>query len=156
MTEAQAILKLIEEVDPKDKDTLDEIDARVTFWRNCITFEKSIKFTDNCSESLKGKVKCWRTKEWGDVHRWLWNLPKDALPHYPYTRSRDALKKIRPIWAYEFIGGGKYNIAELIYQEKIDSDEQVIFTSPELPTEHLSELYVIIQAIQYELDNDIF
>jgi hypothetical protein len=68
-----------------------------------------------------------------------------------YTRSRDALKAIRPDgWFFQagILGRGyecfAYRLKEL---------DQDFFETTYLPTEELAELHAIIQAIEYERSN---
>jgi len=66
-----------------------------------------------------------------------------------YTRSRDALKSIRPEgWGLESIISEKYNRVR-VFQTHGKSN----LKSEYLPNEELAELHAIIQAIQYERDN---
>ena len=74
---AETTLKLIETVDAGDTAKLDEIDARVWCWINGAIFERAFR---NNIDSL-----C--------VKNTLTNVAA-AIPEY--TRSRDALKAIRP------------------------------------------------------------
>lgn len=120
MTEAETILKLIEEVDPKDSDKLDEIDARVWAIAHGISYEE-----EN------------RLREYGKL---AGQPPK-------YTRSRDALKSIRPEgweWDIYFHYGTPYVTFTKMWPDPIN------IKTPDLPTEELAELHAIIQAIEYE------
>lgn len=132
---AQEILKLIEEVDPSDTAKLDEIDARVWCYVNKITFVKM-----------------------AGVGTFYQELPYGVRQHcpidYPYTRSRDALKAIRP-------EGFTFDIKNLhvgwecmAFDMRDDSDG--MWNNYEhgkicrLKTEELAELHAILQAIDYE------
>jgi hypothetical protein len=70
-----------------------------------------------------------------------------GLPKPKYTRSRDALKAIRPEGFY-FNGGfvGKY--AE--YEADNFSIPRIKFNSGDKLTEELAELHAIIQAVAFE------
>jgi hypothetical protein len=83
-----------------------------------------------------------------------------------YTRSRDALKAIRPKkWCFT-VRGLQYNkksFASAISQEYTEADdwgEGIISKVPvefaiECATEELAELHAIIQAIEYERERHI-
>jgi hypothetical protein len=72
-----------------------------------------------------------------------------AMPEHPrYTRSRDALKKIRP-HGYQFdIEGIRHKYVATI--SKSPGSKKNIFFSEELLTEELAELHAVIQAVNYE------
>lgn len=120
---AADILRMIETVDPDDTGKLDEIDIRVQ-WH--INPEMGYHLSDVPGSGL----------------RIVKNHHYAFKPRPPkYTRSRDALKGIRP-------DGWKF---------KIWSDGACEWwkwpTSPEnisLKTEELAELHAIIQAIEHE------
>src|SRR4051794_22494389 len=79
MTEAATILKLIEEVDPADSEKLDEIDARVFCYLKGFEYAGQNPAGEYCFRNgFNGKTS---TK----THR-----------HRKFTRSRNALKTIRP------------------------------------------------------------
>ena len=80
------ILKLIENVDPEDIDAMDEIDARVWCWRGNLPFVKIYR----CQETFKNRLVCIDTL--ADGSKKEQTMP--ILSHV--TRSRDALKAIRP------------------------------------------------------------
>lgn len=116
---AQEILKLIEEVDPKDTAKLDEIDARVWCYLN-----------NQDQEST----------EFG-VPRWMY-----AVRSKPYTRSRDALKAIRPE------GWRVFNLSEGdMFEFDLGKTNARVFRGQAI-TEELAELAAIIQAINYEIN----
>ena len=135
MTDLDKLKALIETVDPDDTDKLDEIDARVWCY---IDKTKHLLHTDGHATTINWK---------GDNITYYSNfIPK-------YTRSRDALKAIRPdifspvclrynqimsLWEFQLFAFG--------YNYKI--------TSPFLPTEELAELHAIIQAIAWEREQD--
>lgn len=115
---AQDILKMIEEVDPSDTAKLNEIDFAV--WQ----------FLGN-DKNAKSPIEC--GFDFGGIK---------------YTRSRDALKSIRPEgWIYDCEWYSKNRFTARFY--KLDSDE-IQEESPVLPTEELAELHSIIQAIDFE------
>ena len=134
------ILELIENVDPSDTETLDEIDV-LTF---C--------FLNN--ETLKE----WRPEDFEfDVNEHNFthiygNFEfKDECQQY--TRSLDASKAIQPDgWMLR------------TYQEKFTKyychlikyfdSGKILFDADGMPTEELARLHAIIQAIQWERDNE--
>jgi hypothetical protein len=114
MTEAETILKMIETVDPADAAKLDEIDARVF-------------------DFAHGQGMAQTAVNVGKTH----GIPS-GIPQY--SRSRDALKAIRPE-GWRFICWPKHCDA-LGPRAELLADR--------LPTEELAELHAIIQAIEYE------
>src|ERR1700730_10498121 len=73
-----------------------------------------------------------------------------------YTRSRDALRAIRPEGWHTYavnVGDATYD-AYWGYACQIEGDQ--IRTSGTLPTEELAELHAIIQAIEYERSSSDF
>ncbi|MDP9196108.1 MAG: hypothetical protein M3O22_04975 [Pseudomonadota bacterium] len=75
------------------------------------------------------------------------NLLDEWPPEFPeYTRSRNALKAIRPegYWPIKLFKDGHVFRFELTNGRKIPS-------SAWLPTEELAELHAIIQAIAHEM-----
>jgi hypothetical protein len=139
------ILKLIETVSPDDTQALDEIDARV------------FGYVEMCSSNV----------EWEDIEGRLYAIARDW--QYPkwrkisrYTRSRDALKAIRPEgWKFTLehrIGDGKIKFDEWKYQvigHHYTGEYGAfgsVYTNTDknyLPTEELAELHAIIQAIEH-------
>ena len=109
MTEAEKIFNMIENVDPTDSATLDEIDFR--------------------------------------VDKYLGGVP-NYIKARQYTRSRDALKAVRPE-GWWFHGMSRYFDEPHIYVAEPKDDDSLIL-SPSLPTEELAELHAIVQAIAYE------
>lgn len=143
MSDAQKILEMIENVYTEDTDALDEIDARVWCFLNGITLTKIIRYSGN---ALFGKVKCWRTREYGDIHRLFWSKPIETTTFYTYTRSRNSLKLTRPEgWSISIENDGDI---DCFMTCKNPPYHQV--SAPALPTEELAELHTIIQAIDYE------
>lgn len=147
------LLGMIDYVLKDDTDALDEIDARFWCFLNGLTFLKP-----KMGRDLKGGTRIigYRTKELGDISTWL-------TPRHPvkgerwlfyrcrYTRSRDALKMVRPdgwcITSYTTIP--KKGIALSLYHYGYGKKLHGRF----LPTEELAELYTIIQAYIWDLEN---
>ena len=126
MTTSDEILKMIETVDPSDEEVLDEIDARV--W--CFLNNKKYK----SHESGYVKFMVINGNTYFDVKE--------------YTRSRDALKAIRPEgWKFEIYCWGNGNRISFFRKKE---DRYINFYTETLPTEELAELHAIIQAIAYE------
>ncbi len=134
MTTAAELLKLIETVDPSDSAKLDEIDARVWCWMNSNTYDYC--FRNNANELVA------KTPEENVVT----NIPL-------YTRSRDALKAIRPEGWY-FFCNPKWCIAETKKYDDYTGNKLIFESSPYCKTEELAELHAIIQAIDYERNNE--
>lgn len=131
MTNAQTILKMIEEVDPSDTAKLDEIDARV--W--CLSHEARFKKMLSTPKYYKhGYFSYYQGSVWGS---------KMVYPPIQYTRSRNALKAIRPEgWKRIIIQGFPCSGWTVEIYDGAGT--------PNLPTEELAELHAIIQAIEYE------
>lgn len=117
----ETILKMIEEVDPNDRAKLDEIDFDVCMWL--------------IPERKRRQIERGFTG--------LYHIPK-------YTRSRDALKSIRPIgWGYDHdVIFDKWAIVG--YMTEGFAKDFPCVESPILPTEELAELHAIIQSIAYD------
>ena len=139
------LLKMIENVSPDDTDMLDEIDARVWCWlhgHEVLSVEDGgIKYL---SLDINLHVRSLRFRKY----------PKSSIKKRScaYTRSRDALKGIRPdgceVGVFTNLGIAQCHIT-LGYDE-----EEMLFSVRDLPTEELAELHAIIQSIQWERDND--
>lgn len=131
MSEAQTILKMIEEVDPDDGSAMHDINKEVMFYTLMPSNEKLIR-------------------------RGILDGP------YPdnYTRSRDALKSIRPKVLYNigmittFTPPEEPQYQFIFYIMKEDHT----WIEDEIrgwgATEELAELHAIIQAIEWERTND--
>lgn len=136
------ILKLIEAVDPSDTAKLDEIDARVFCYLEGAQF---VEMVDSRHQSYHWlpeftKRSCISGKTYNEALYCKW------------TRSRDALKAIRPE-GWSLHGGQIGKFAE--YQASKWTVPPVIFyAAVDLPTEELAELHAILQAIQYERSNN--
>ena len=155
------ILELIESVDPSDTAKLDEIDARVWCWlkNKEIVEQKVVEYTGGPS-----RPSLWYFRNGKDGF-WNKTLLTDYLEdeNWEYTRSRDALKAIRPEgWVFyssssipeQLHGtcycdkGGKRICDWLELNKKFDERDCVI-------TEELAELHAIIQAIAFEREQFI-
>jgi len=144
MTEAETILKMIETVQPDDTAKLDEIDARV--W--CLL--KSKQFAGMAICNLNYSLRAHR--EGLPVYSYLEN--GKHCPTGPdnkaYTRSRDALKAIRPEgWICQ---GFFYNPATNVCGYTFSPPSRCFAVTGEngQGSEELAELHAIIQAIQHE------
>lgn len=140
---AQEILRLIESVDHNDSVKMDEIDARVWCFLN-----------DRAYHGKDGKG------------RFAYNLHYPLSMRHPrkrinnderFTRSRDALKRIRPkrmrIYSLGYWRGtNNWFCSYGIFDEK--GNGRQIFHPDEIrppsTTEELAELHAILQAIAYE------
>ncbi len=138
MTEAAKILQMIESVSIDDTDMLDEID------------ELTVSY-------LGGKVE---ERFYGDslvVREETFGFGF-YQPVRKYTRSRDAIKSIRPDgWTFQLYTASKsgepYKYKDLRYQCNFNFWDGYIYkngNSEELITEELAELHAVIQAIDFE------
>jgi len=139
MIDAEIILFLIEHVDPADIDKLDEIDARVSCLVADVEYERH-----NRGEMTNILIAFFKVDDPTNNFSCLGTI-------LTYTRSRDALKTIRPEgWQAQITSEYRdesgsyttYNIWEAGKEHQIDT--------PTLSNEYLSELHAIIQAIEYE------
>ena len=134
----EIILNMIENVDPEDTNTLNEIDARYWCWSN----DKEYLSHTPATVSFKTKKAIIYS---GGLREF-----KRSNTYKEYTRSRDALKAIRPE-AYFFriiqhTGNGLFGAV-------LENKDGLFFTCPLLSTEELAELHAIIQAKAYEKEN---
>lgn len=139
MTEAEKILALIEDVDPSDTAKMDEIDWLVD--RLCYP----------CWKVIKGS--------YGQDRLYKWEDGSHERQAYLFTRSRDALKAIRPK-DYGFLQimhteDGKAYCQIKAGNDALHSPDYDVRDGEELylPTEELAELHAIIQAIEWERKN---
>ena len=140
---AQQILKLIEEVSPDDTAKLDEIDARV------MTYLEGWEFKDYARMYNEERTHAFTLEE-GEI-----------LFTVHFTRSRDALKQIRPEgWRLSVDGIAWVGVEtkKNISQDKfacslLNWKRDAFVNSYGLPTEELAELHAIIKAIEYERNN---
>lgn len=143
---AEQILKMIESVDSSDTAKLDEIDARVWCW-----WQGNCEYLSHRSSELFGAVVKFRqieeSIEYPAGHEHVEsNVPK-------YTRSRDALKGIRPEGWRWVVGTnnicGDYESTAQFHCSLFNGNYEVEYVQ-DFPTEELAELHAIIQAIEYE------
>lgn len=139
MTPAQTILKMIEEVDPGDRDGLGKIECAVECWLQ----KKELKLKHLGHSDFSSD--------------WVYLDPDDEGALIPvlipqYTRSRDALKAIRPEgWITSKIQAMMVVAEGIVWQASTDKIAATThMVSPFLPTEELAELHAIIQAVEYE------
>lgn len=131
-SDAAEILKLIENVDPSDDAMMDEIDARV--W--CYLNDK--RYLSN-REMIGGNCVLYGSDR--DYHS----------PVAPYSRSRDALKAIRPAGYMWEVGSLNDRIKFHCHMRNFPSDGETLFSRHTFgPTEELAELHAIIQSIAHE------
>lgn len=134
------LLKMIEGVDQSDTETMDEIDARV--W--CYIHKQSYYSHVNKADGFRNRV--WFGS--GEPRNYQYGIPE-------YTRSRDALKAIRPDgWGICHSPQGKFNTHIIVYCYQIGQKGYNTKGGLVLPTEELAELHAIIQTIAYERLND--
>lgn len=138
--EAQIILDMIEAVDPADTAKLDEIDSRADAYVRRLTF---VAHEASSFGGLSYKYKCDDPPP-KTQYGCAWAV---AVPRY--TRSRDALKAIRPEgWWFDIENYGDTEAMCTATMKNRNLD--IVLDSDELPTEELAELHAIIQAIAYE------
>ena len=149
----EEILKMIEEVGPADTDKLDEIDARVWVFTERPGHMYGGIWQDGSATHFGGKIRrsIFSVTKTDEGH----NKNHDGAEYWPkYTRSRDALKAIRPDNYYpDFYTGPKGAIVNLCIPfncEKYGKHAGTCFDSGLMPTEELAEIHAIIQAIDYE------
>ncbi len=140
MTEAKKILQMIEgfSITPamcafEIGERLREIDQFVAAYVE----NRELKFNDDYT-AYRGTVSWVDSGEEPDGMLWV------SLPEY--TRSRDALKAIRPegwsVFTHTTSTGSMATMERL--------SPQKLVTMRNLPAEELAELHAIIQAIEYE------
>lgn len=148
---AHEILKMIEAVDPDDTAKLDEIDARAWCFRHGHSYLGENAGSD--FPVMYGHIGGY------DTAAKRWTIPQ-------VTRSRDALKAIRPEgWFFSIEIAGPRGYIALAAQPvgcgkpafrsppKFHQNEMGQYTGTSgsiLPTEELAELHAIIQAIAHE------
>lgn len=127
MQEHEKILQMIEQVKPDDTAMLDEIDARVSCYIH--PHIELVEYNNGACHAIRNS---------------------DGFTGMPpqYTRSRDALKAIRPdgwdvLCFQQYEGENSFELMTL--DNKVRTKEYLKF-----PTEELAELHAIIQAIAYE------
>ena len=135
MEKAKGISSLIEAVDPEDSEKLAEIDARVEAYLSGSKFEK-----------LAG------TSLTGEKQYQCDNQSRHSFRGY--TRSRDALKAIRPEgWCLERVQTDDRLGYSFILTKMNAIGWGAHIKTPDFKwfkTEELAELHAIIQAIEYE------
>lgn len=143
---SKSILKMIEDVAPTDKAVLDEIDARFWCWVHGNTFKRMVDEHDDHGFGIFETT--------GTASSGLYRIIKERQ----FTRSRDALKAIRPKeWYFSLFSPHPANTQKM-YNCSISTlieNAKTLYTthSARLPTEELAELHAIIQAIGYERNN---
>lgn len=151
MSDAKKILEMINSVDPADAVRLDEIDALC--W--CYVYKQ--EYVGHRRIDPVWKTVCHVPKhdnENGLQVGFKWaDCASVAAWAKEYTRSRDALKAIRP-------EGYTLSLNTIVLMANWESYATLTEagggyqTKPEcLPTEELAELYAVIQCIEYERAN---
>ena len=128
---AQSILSLIETVEPRDTAKLDEIDMA------------AFRYVTGYTGGFEGGDERVRQRWYARCAEMDPVIGPDWRPIPQYTRSRDALKAIRPEgWEIRIFvrPDGKHN--ECFAGQDIMSKFQ--------PTEELAELHAVLQAIEHE------
>lgn len=147
MTPAEEILKLIESIPEAMREgsavevtnRMDEIDARVWIYiaGPGHTFEKMLD-CGHCDYTLANGNQCMGLKG-------SWKQ---------YTRSRDALKQIRPDgWYFGYETGFSGDVPVFSYgcwKKSTEFPGYPMISTRCLPSEECAELYAIIQAIEFE------
>lgn len=161
MNEYSELLKLIEEVDPSDIDKMDEIDDLVAVYIGLYEWVT----LDNGDKVLFGVGWKGRLKERNvDVAKVMLKTAKEfksdgiiyATDRFRrYTRSRDALKSIRPegwyIWIQQNGNGYRSHLRDFPFVGNRDKLRSKCFENQfTAPTEELAELHAILQAIAYD------
>jgi len=121
---------MIEGVDPSDTDTMDELDRKVVYF-------------------LGGRIEL---KHYGNSFKVLEETFGSGIfnPVRKYTRSRDALKAIRPDGYMFYIDNFDPELTWFQCSGWCKEIKYETISTPSLPTEELAELHAIIQAIEYE------
>jgi len=154
MNDYEKLLDMIENVDKDDTETLDEIDAR--FWL----------YLYNPNQQFCGLEKLgFRHK--GENQFEVLQMYQDTDNFESYTRSRDALKDVRPEgWWIESIFLPLIDSHGLVINDDLQFAECDMtryiqggnFNRPQVSgegaTEALAELHAITQAIQYEREHN--
>jgi hypothetical protein len=132
MKDHEIIIKMLSKVTPDDTDKLDEIDCR------CQAF--LYDFDNYTVDSYDKKNKILTLSLCGEL--------VGVKSFHQYTRSRDALKAIRPDWAviHIFKAGSHCTC----YIDGKEGGENHGSSWDDFETEELAELNAIIHAIAYE------
>ena len=143
-TDAETILKMIEEVDPTDTANLDEIDARVwcylkghpflKFWHDYSAWGPTVEYE---LPEAEWEIYSLTVNGYRDFKTTRW-----PTATFKYTRSRDALKELRPKgWVFVCQPHFAQGIGpDVDYSEpEVNYFEHVTLQSPLwLPTEELA------------------
>lgn len=151
--DAVKILQMIETVDPADTAKMDEIDARTQCWLEGHEFVQMCsliggqEFTTGDSDQVGYEYPGARVFMKGthkDGRKW-----NNSIGFRTYTRSRDALKAIRPARVGLMIRQSHDGTWDCFihWPSSLNNGNKNIHG---LPTEELAELYAIIQAIAHE------
>lgn len=140
MTQAREILKLIEEADPSDTAKLDELDAKVWCYLN------GHKFAAVDMEGDFGRGCMIISDDGSIISADFAKGYSDVIDIPKYTRSRDALKQIRPAGWYltlmiDYLGKASYRMSKSGIE---------FHSAPYFQEERLAELHANIIAIDHE------
>lgn len=137
MTDAKTILKMIETVAPDDTEKLKEIEILFWSWYLGIPIDDIyVDYDGDISFQYDGKHQ---------DHNFL----PSSTPYHLVTRSRDALKAIRPEgWGFKIETPGR--CVAVNYSKPLGYVTWATTEMVDLLTEELAELHTIVQAIEYE------
>ncbi|MCG8345376.1 MAG: hypothetical protein MI685_09510 [Chlorobiales bacterium] len=141
---SRKILEMIEDVDPDDEKTVDEINARVWAFFNLSKGNPRVSFNG------------------GSIHYRYDHWDEDAstalvhkFEYSDYARSRDALKSIRPEgWELGLVPWTDNGRDLHSYTATLTHLEREPFFTAPAKTEELAELHAIIQAYIWEIENE--
>lgn len=155
--EAQKILSLIESVDPNDTAALDEIDILVHFY-----LAKEVQ--DNGKHIFLNGLGLWGVRkshlEKPELFRkgdgWIETSELFICGEfYKYTRSRDALKAIRPNGWLPYLTSDYDGTFVFSFVDGNNTRRHFVLHSKKLTKEELAELHAIVQVIAYQRTKNI-
>lgn len=142
LKESDKILEIIQDADHEDGRILNWIDAKF------FCFLHGLEYLYYGPSPINKSI--WALKVAGVRPDQRTAYQDNVIP--PYTLSRDVLKSVRddylPNW---FIVDCDQRTPETTYYAlRREFSDGALVESPELPTEYLAELHVIIQALEWE------
>lgn len=132
---AKEILHLIENADINDRDDLNYIDAQAGFY---------VKHSGVMQDLLEYYLKDGKTYDDAVTHAIKFKYAPE------YTRSRDALKAIRPKGKISWVFFNDYPEGSRARAEIFHDNGDNPIQTDWMPTEELAELHAIIRAIEFE------